>query len=105
MTTMAKTGHSVSATEFKAKCLDLMDRVAERRETYTITKHGKPVAQLAPVPVLPADDISGCLRGQAWAVGDILGPVVPTEGWNAVQDERSRSRRRLAAGKVGARKR
>ena len=31
----------VPATEFKAKCLQLMDRVAERRETFVITKHGR----------------------------------------------------------------
>ncbi len=30
----------IPATEFKAKCLELMDRVAERRETYVITKRG-----------------------------------------------------------------
>jgi prevent-host-death family protein len=37
---------TVPATEFKAKCLELMDRVAEGRETYVITKRGRPVAKL-----------------------------------------------------------
>ena len=36
----------VSATEFKATCLSLIDRVRERGETVTITKHGRVVARL-----------------------------------------------------------
>jgi len=39
---------NVPATEFKAKCLELMDRVAERRETFVITKRGKPSGQARP---------------------------------------------------------
>lgn len=37
---------TVAAARFKAQCLELMDRVRETRETYVITKHGKPVAKL-----------------------------------------------------------
>jgi prevent-host-death family protein len=108
MTTMRKITRSVSATEFKAKCLDLMDRVAERRETYTITKHGKPVAQLAPVPVPLTDGISGCLRGQAWEVSEILTPVAPAESWEAIAERpvvHPRGRRPAPMRKPGARRR
>ena len=41
---------TIAAAEFKAKCLKLLDEVAGRRETLAITKYGKPVAQLAPMP-------------------------------------------------------
>jgi prevent-host-death family protein len=37
---------SISASEFKASCLSLLDRVAETHETIVITKHGKPIARL-----------------------------------------------------------
>lgn len=40
---------SIKASEFKAKCLKLMDEVAETGEPVVITKHGKPIAQLSPV--------------------------------------------------------
>ena len=41
------TGHmKVSATEFKAKCLSLIDRVHEQQESITITKRGRVVATL-----------------------------------------------------------
>jgi prevent-host-death family protein len=37
---------SISASEFKASCLSLIDRVAETHESIVITKHGRPVARL-----------------------------------------------------------
>ena len=41
---------TMKASEFKAKCLKLMDEVAESGEEIIITKNGKPVAKLAPYP-------------------------------------------------------
>jgi prevent-host-death family protein len=38
----------VSAAEFKARCLELMDRVRETGAEYVVTKHRKPVAKLVP---------------------------------------------------------
>ena len=38
----------VSATEFKAKCLSLIDEVDAQGGTITITKRGRPVANLGP---------------------------------------------------------
>ena len=44
----APDSRTVKATEFKAKCLKLMDEVAETGEEIVITKNGKPVAKLTP---------------------------------------------------------
>jgi prevent-host-death family protein len=41
-------GRTITASEFKAKCLKLMDDVAESGEEIVITKYGRPVAKLAP---------------------------------------------------------
>jgi prevent-host-death family protein len=43
----------ITATQFKARCLRLLDEVAETGEPLVITKHGRPVARLEP-PVRPA---------------------------------------------------
>ena len=67
---------NVPATEFKAKCLALLDRVAERRETFVITKRGKPVARLVPVERKPKGSILGWMRGQATITGDIVSPTM-----------------------------
>ena len=37
---------TIPATEFKARCLALMDEVATTGESILITKHGKPIAEL-----------------------------------------------------------
>jgi len=39
---------TLTSTEFKAKCLSILDEVAETGEPVTILKRGKPVAQLVP---------------------------------------------------------
>jgi len=36
----------VSATEFKAKCLALLDEIEQRGEPITVTRRGRPVAVL-----------------------------------------------------------
>jgi prevent-host-death family protein len=38
----------VKASEFKARCLQILDEVAETREPVVITKRGKPICQLTP---------------------------------------------------------
>ena len=78
--------NKVPATEFKAKCLELMDRVSQRRESFVITKHGKPVARLVPVQKKPKDSIFGWLRGKAEILGDIMSPVVPPEAWETLTE-------------------
>lgn len=39
----------VQASEFKAKCLALLDEVARTGQTIVVTKHGRPVAKVAPI--------------------------------------------------------
>lgn len=39
----------ISASQFKARCLALLDRVAETGERVVVTKHGRAVAQLVPL--------------------------------------------------------
>ena len=53
---------TIPAGEFKAKCLKLLDEVAEKRKPLVITKYGKPVAQVVPMPV-KARDIVGSMKG------------------------------------------
>jgi prevent-host-death family protein len=64
---------TIPAGEFKAKCLKLLDQVAEKRETLVITKHGKPVAQVMPVPA--KKNIIGAMRGSVLWEGDIISPI------------------------------
>lgn len=65
---------SIKAGEFKAKCLRLMDEVAETGQSIVITKNGTPVAKLAPVKRKPKT-LFGALKGAVSARGDIIAPV------------------------------
>jgi prevent-host-death family protein len=76
--------HTFPATEFKAKCLALIDRVRERGELITITKHGRVVARL--VPAGDADDKPWtALRGTGRWSGDPFRPVVEERDVVALQ--------------------
>lgn len=63
----------IAATEFKAKCLALMDQLAARKlSRIVVTKHGRPVAVLSPPPTPEeaADALFGCLKGTIIAPAD-----------------------------------
>lgn len=59
----SKPSDQVAAAEFKARCLELMDRVRETRAEYVVTKHGRPVAKLVPVTESSARPFFGALKG------------------------------------------
>lgn len=62
----------VSASQFKARCLALLDEVAEGGGELVVTKHGRPVAKVVPV------DDGASLRGSvAYNVSDeeLIAPI------------------------------
>jgi len=71
---------TIPAGEFKAKCLKLLDQVAETREPIIITKHGKPVAEIVPLPAKRVD-IVGAMKGSVLWEGDIISPL--EDEWEA----------------------
>jgi prevent-host-death family protein len=64
----------IPAGEFKAKCLRLMDEVAQRRIPVVITKRGKPIAKLVPISEEPID-LFGYMAGTIKICGDIISPI------------------------------
>lgn len=66
---------TIQASEFKAKCLALMDDVARTGESIVITKNGKPVAELRPYhPPRIASPI-GLHKGRSAILGDVIEPL------------------------------
>ena len=65
---------TMKASEFKAKCLKLMDEVAESGEPLVITKNGRPIAQLSPISP-KRRSIWGLHKGQIEILGDIISPI------------------------------
>ena len=71
---------TVKASEFKARCLKLMDEVAKSGEEVVITKNGKPITRLVPYPT-PVASLFGAHRGRIHSAGDVVSPV--EESWEA----------------------
>ena len=66
---------TIQASEFKAKCLGLMDHVARTGETILVTKNGKPVAELRPHRPPRAKSFIGGDKGKIKILGDIISPI------------------------------
>jgi prevent-host-death family protein len=75
---------TIQASVFKAKCLALMDEVARTGEVLTITKNGKPIAELRPHRPPRAKSLIGLHKGQGKILGDIISPI-GTDLWEALK--------------------
>lgn len=65
---------TIKASEFKARCLKLMDEVEETGEPIIITKNGRPVSKLVAVTERPKS-IIGAMKGRIKILGDIISPI------------------------------
>jgi len=66
-----KQERSIAAGEFKAKCLELLDRVARDGDAIVVTKRGRPVAKVVPVE----DHARRSLRGSVRYLSDVVAPT------------------------------
>ena len=79
---------TIPAGEFKAKCLQLMDEVNEKKLTLIVTKRGKPVMFItAPPKQKPAKPRSfiGASKGTITYHGDIVS-ALPNE-WAVLEED------------------
>jgi prevent-host-death family protein len=67
-------GRASYASEFKAKCLHLMDEVNRTGEEIVITKNGKPVSILKPYRIAPTA-IFGLHKGKIQSKDDLIAPL------------------------------
>jgi prevent-host-death family protein len=70
---------TIKASEFKAKCLSLMDEVAQSGEEIVVTKNGKPVSKLVPIKNKPRE-VYGLHRGMWQLMDELVEPV--NENWD-----------------------
>jgi len=77
----------ISISEFKAKCLAILERVRKTRKPVRVTRFGKPVAEVvAPSPVKDRSDWMGSMKGQMEILGDIVSPVIDEDEIEALRD-------------------
>ena len=77
---------TINASEFKAKCLAILDEVAASGEQVTILKHGQPVARLVPPVAITGRYPQRELAGTVEFLGDVIAPAVDADEWEALAD-------------------
>jgi prevent-host-death family protein len=74
----------VAVSEFKAKCLGLIEEVRKTRKPIRLTRFGQPVAEVVPAkPEKPAKRRLGTMVGTMKILGDIVGPISSWDDWDA----------------------
>ena len=71
----------IGASEFKAKCLAIIDDVFSSGTRVVISKHGRPVAELTRYRDLEEGFPQESLRGTARITGEIESPAIPASNW------------------------
>ena len=69
---------TISATEFKAKCLQIFDELGA--EGIVVEKRGKPIAKVIPVGRADNSDLIGSMKGMIKIKGDLMSTGIK---WNA----------------------
>lgn len=70
----------ISVTKFKATCLGVVEKVQKEKSRITITRHGKPAAELIPVSASSPGRLFGRSKDTTFVSGDLLSTE---ERWDA----------------------
>jgi len=77
----------ISISEFKAKCLSILERVNKTKKPIRVTRFGKPIADVGPpLPVREKGNWLGRMKGTATIVGDIVTPATDSSDWEVLRD-------------------
>jgi prevent-host-death family protein len=78
----------VAISEFKAKCLSLIDEVQKTKKPICITRFGKPVAEVSPPSAkAQGSDWFGSMKDEIQILGDIISPANDADEWEVLRDE------------------
>lgn len=80
---------TVNVTEFKAKCLSLLEDINGRGGSITITKRGRPLAKVVPAPREPWKSLKGAWAGH-FSVPDEVLMADTSELWDVVRETKPR---------------
>jgi prevent-host-death family protein len=78
--------NDIPISEFKARCLGLIEQVHKTRQPLRITRHGRPVAEVIPAGPERNQKFLGDMVGTAEIVGDIVSPIIDLEDIEAYRD-------------------
>jgi prevent-host-death family protein len=77
----------IAISEFKAKCLAILEQVRATKQPVRITRFGKPVAEVVP-PTAVVDRAAwiGSMKDTMEILGDIISPATDEDEWEVLRD-------------------
>jgi prevent-host-death family protein len=76
----------ISISEFKAKCLAVLEQVRKSKQPIRITRHGKPVAEVVPPSsIIARADWIGSMKDSMEILGDIISPASDENEWEVLR--------------------
>ena len=76
----------IAISEFKAKCLSLLEQVQKTRKPIRVTRFGKPVAEVIPPSTQPDHgDWIGSMKDSMKILGDIVSPANDEKDWEVLR--------------------
>jgi prevent-host-death family protein len=75
----------VAISEFKAKCLAILDQVEKTKQSIRVTRRGRPVADVSPPAPTENRDWIGSMT-EMKILGDIISPATDEDEWEALRD-------------------
>ena len=76
----------IPISEFKAKCLGLIEQVHKTRQPLRITRHGRPVAEVIPAGPDRKRKFVGDMVGTIEILVDIVSPIIDLDEIEAYRD-------------------
>jgi prevent-host-death family protein len=69
--------HEIAISEFKAKCLALLEEVDKTKVSLRVTKRGRPIAEVIPAsPSIVEGNWLGSMSDSTEIKGDLMSPVI-----------------------------
>ncbi len=76
---------TVTISEFKAKCLALLDRVKRTGEPLLVTRRGEPIAEVVRPALAQPERWLGSATATGRILGDIVGPASDARDWEVLR--------------------
>ena len=76
-------GKMIGAAEFKAHCLRILDEIERTGESVTVTKRGRPFAQVNPIAKQERRSIIGAMKGTVIKYERPFDPAIDPAEWGA----------------------
>ena len=79
--------NEVSISEFKAKCIGLLEQVRKTKQPLRVVRHGKPIVEIVPATEkVDRMEWIGSMKDSVEIRGDVISPATDEDDWEVLRD-------------------